>query len=157
MFLRVMSQMPTQKKGKRRKKKESPSKPPVSSEVTDPETPMAFSRQLFLEKFPHLSNELEAYPSRLNINGVRWEETERTKTSGTTEGPKFAGYSPDIIDFLRRCTTEEEAFEIIDFLEEKRELDPKHAEILRQQLRSRGIRSFGSKKHWGYYEREAQD
>lgn len=108
----------------------------------------------FQERFPHLAAEMEASGPPVRIDGVRWQETTRAKTAATPKPARFARYSPDIVDFVRRCNTEEEALEIIAFMEKRREIDAPHAQALRQQLRTRGLRSFGSKKTWGHYERE---
>lgn len=64
---------------------------------------------------------------------------------------RFAGYNPTVIDFIRRCDTEEQAMEILDFLEKKGDLDNKEATEIRNQLLSEGLRSFGSKKEAGFY------
>lgn len=130
---------------------ESDKKAKREREATDKKIP---AWHLFRSQFPHLAEELEKARTVVRIDGVRWEETERTKVVDTPSRAKFAGYSPDVIDFIRRCDTEEQALEIIDFLERRKEIDSAHAETLRHQLRTRGLRSFGPKKTWGYYERE---
>ena len=107
-----------------------------------------------LERLPHLAAEIKAAKADVSIEGVRWEETNRTGQVIDTGKPRYSGYSPDVVDFLRRCNTEEEALEIIVFLEKRGELKRVHAKELRKQLRTKGVRSFGSKKSWGYYERE---
>lgn len=107
-----------------------------------------------LKRLPHLTSELQSSDGDVHIDGIRWEETDRTRQPVGTGDSRFAGYSPDVIDFLRRCTTPHEALEIIDFLEKRGEINAIHAKELRKQLRNQGLRSFGSKKSWGYYERE---
>ena len=107
-----------------------------------------------LEHLPHLAAEIGRSKSDVKIEGVRWEETNRTQQVIKPGTPRFSGYSPDVVDFLRRCSTEDEAMEIITYLEKRGELKPVHAKELRKQLQSKGVRSFGSKKTWGYYERE---
>jgi hypothetical protein len=107
-----------------------------------------------LEHLPHLAAEMGQSEVEVKIEGVRWEETNRTRQSIKPGAQRFSGYSPDVVDFLRRCSTDEEALEIIIFLEKRGELKPVHAKELRKQLQSKGVRSFGSKKMWGYYERE---
>ena len=109
-----------------------------------------------LEHLPHLANEMQSSETDVRIDGVRWEETDRTRQPVRTDEDSFAGYSPDVIDFLRRCTTEDEALEIIDFLEKRGEINSNHAKELRNQLKDQGLRSFGTKKSWGHYERETR-
>jgi hypothetical protein len=107
-----------------------------------------------LEHLPHLAAEMGQSEPEVKIEGVRWEETDRTRQVSKPGTPRFSGYSPDVVDFLRRCDTDEEAMEIITYLEGRGELNSVHAKELRKQLKSKGVRSFGSKKIWGYYERE---
>jgi len=61
---------------------------------------------------------------------------------------------PDVIDFIRRCDNEEQAVEIIDFMEKRKEINSTYAQRLKRQLREKGVRSFGSKKKDDYYSRE---
>jgi hypothetical protein len=55
-----------------------------------------------------------------------------------------------VIDFLRRCDTEEQGLEIIDYLKKRGEISEKYATELKMQLLRDGIRSFGPKKR-GYF------
>ncbi len=110
--------------------------------------------QQFRRQFPHIATELEASQSRVRIGGVRWEETERTPVDASSSRGKIASYSPDPIEFIRRCETKEQALEIIAFLEESKEIDVVYAESLRHQLQTRGLQSFGPRKTPGHYDRE---
>ncbi len=110
--------------------------------------------QQFRRRFPNLATELEASQPRVRIDGVRWEEIEHTPEDGSSSQGKFSGYSPDPIDFIRRCETKEQALEIIDYLEERKEIDAAYAESLRHQIQTRGLQSFGPRKTWGHYERQ---
>ncbi len=101
----------------------------------------------FKKMFPHLAKELEADGSVMTITSVRSD----VKTGERASTKKFAGYMPDVIDFLRRCDTQQQAEEIIDYLEKRREIDGEYAKRLRKQLRERGVRSFGPKKEEDYY------
>ncbi len=144
-----MTKHPPQKKKSKKALSEE------ASESVSSEFGADFDAKEFRERFPHLAEEMEKMSSPVQIEGVRWEETERTQQVGVPGRPRFAGYSPDVIDFIRRCTTEEEALEIIDYLEKKQEIDSNHAAALRRQLQEHGLGSFGSKKRWGHYERES--
>jgi len=102
--------------------------------------------------FPHLAEEMEAGSNRVGVNSVR-SDPEIGEATASNKG--FQGYSPDVIDFLRRCDVEGEGLEIINYLEKRCEINAQYAEKLRTQLRKEGIRSFGSKKRDDYYLREA--
>ena len=97
--------------------------------------------------FPHLAKELNGDNRSISISGIR---------SDPSSMEDWRGYSPDVIDFLRRCTTLAEGLEIIDFLETQQEITPDYATRLRKQLKDRGIRSFGSKKEKDFYLKKAQ-
>lgn len=64
---------------------------------------------------------------------------------------KWAGYNPDVIDFLRRCKTNDEAHEIIDYLEKRGEISGEKADELRRKLDEEGIKSFGEYKDMDFY------
>ncbi|MBC7130119.1 DUF2095 family protein, partial [Candidatus Bathyarchaeota archaeon] len=63
----------------------------------------------------------------------------------------FVHYEPDVVDFIRRCETKEQAEEIIDYLERRGEIGKEYADRLRKQLKEKGVRSFGPKKEDDYY------
>ena len=112
---------------------------------------MRMSRRKFRKMFPSLAEELGAGANSVRVTSVRSD----AKVGEAAASVKFHGYSPDVIDFLRRCETEEEGQEIISYLEKRSEIDGEYAEHLRTQLRTKGIRSFGLKKGEDYYLKEA--
>jgi hypothetical protein len=63
-------------------------------------------------------------------------------------------YNPGAEDFIRRCKTEKEAEEIIIYLVKRGEITPQQATDLKLKLQNDGLRAFGPKKTWGYYERK---
>ncbi len=69
---------------------------------------------------------------------------------------RFDRYNPDILDFIRRCDNEQQAEEIIQYLEERREISSKYAKNLRKQIRESGVRSLGPKKEDDYYSRRGE-
>lgn len=82
---------------------------------------------------------------------IEKEQTETKKEKVLLDPFRFAGYDPSIIDFIRRCDTDEQAKEIIDFMVNKGELATEEANKIRKQLANEGLRSFGTKKEKGYY------
>lgn len=137
---------------RKKTRKKKPQDTPEERDSSDSDTEDFL--QQFQEKFPHLAAEIVKSDSPVQIDGVRWEDTDRTKQPIRTGDARFAGYSPDIVDFLRRCATAKEALDIIDFMEKRKEIKPAHAKALREQLHTQGLQSFGSRKTWGHYERE---
>jgi hypothetical protein len=104
----------------------------------------------FKKLFPRLYREIMRRDMALSVDSVRTDPEE-----GEKEAQRLpAGYEPTPIDYLRRCSNDEEALEVIKYLEERGEIDGKLSEELREQVRSLGVRSFGPLKEEGYYLRK---
>jgi hypothetical protein len=104
-------------------------------------------KKSFKKMFPNLSEELEGEEGKVPIDAVRTNPGAVEKAMPN----KFRSYDPTVVDFIRRCDTEEQAEEIIAYLEKKGEVTKEHAAKLRKQLKSKGVRSFGPKKEENYY------
>jgi hypothetical protein len=103
--------------------------------------------------FPNLAKDLQTNENKVHVNSVRTNQEDGEKAA-TSQG--LDHYMPDVIDFIRRCDTKEEAEEIIDYTEKMGEIDGKYAQKLRTQLREKGVRSFGTKKEHDYYLRHGR-
>ena len=97
-------------------------------------------KEQFKKLFPSLAKELENEDSTVKVN--------RATPKGDR---KWAGHNPGAVDFIRRCNTEKEALEIIDYLESKGEITAENAFELREQLKNEGLKSFGSHKEKDFY------
>ena len=106
----------------------------------------------FKKRYPSLAEELECGTMRFPIRSLRTDVAEGEKTVCRD----FSGYSPDVIAYLRRCDAEDEAEAIITFIEARGEISDAYAAKLRDQLKARGVRSFGPKKESDYYLRRAR-
>lgn len=104
-------------------------------------------KELFKKLFPHLAKEMEEGTSRVRMDDQ--EEPERQEQLETSR--KWAGYDPDIVDFIRRCETPRQAEEIIAYMESKGEITGERATELRRQLLEGGLESFGSRKEEDFY------
>ncbi len=104
-------------------------------------------KKSFKEKFPNLYREIEGGENKVAINSYRTDG----EASEEASCDKLRNFNPTVIDFIRRCDTEEEAKTIILFLEKRKEITSKRAAQLREQLKTKGVRSFGSKKENNYY------
>jgi hypothetical protein len=96
-----------------------------------------FDVEEFKKKYPHLAEEV------FGDKGIK------------VKFDIFRGYRPGVIDFIRRCDTEEEAIEIVNYLERRGELTQDEAEEIRRKIRREGVRSFGPKKDNGWYLKQA--
>ena len=108
---------------------------------------LEFERDNFKKMFPNLAKELGSDENKVGINSVRGDDQSGEKAAAD----RFSHYTPDVIDFIRRCETEEQAEEIVAYTEKKGEIEKHYAEKLRKQLKDKGVRSFGSKKEDNYY------
>lgn len=102
-------------------------------------------RKEFKKKFPKLAEEMDQGVGKADLDF----EVEKPKPQR-----KFAGYDPDVIDFIRRCTNDTQALEIIEYMKNREEITVEEADQLCKQLEEQGLRSFGRKKAPGFYERE---
>lgn len=108
---------------------------------------MELDEKAFKRLFPNLVKELESSEHKVAINSVRTD----IKTGEKVVSKRFIHYMPDVIDFIRRCDTEEQAEEIINYMEKRAEIRKQYAKKLRKQLKEKGVRSFGPKKEENYY------
>jgi hypothetical protein len=122
---------------------------------------MAIEKRSFKNMFPKSYEEIEEGENKVSIDAVRKnpeEEAEELQDAVEFEQSlpdKFRHFTPSAVDFIRRCDTNEQAEEIITYLEKKGELSCEDAEKMRCQLKSEGLRSFGCKKEKDYYFKEA--
>ncbi len=113
---------------------------------------MRIDKETLKKLFPNLMRELAMEENREGINSIRSDTRngERAVSRGLTQ------YMPDVIDFIRRCETNKQAEEIIDYMEYKGEVEKHYAIKLRSQLKEKGLRSFGPKKEADYYLKHGQ-
>ena len=106
---------------------------------------MDLKKEKFRKIFPNLANEITNDTCMTKIESVRSEANIGKKINSKNK-PK--SYSPDVIDFLRRCENQKQAEDIICYLEKRKEISFEYAKKLRTQLKTKGIRSFGVKKEY---------
>jgi len=111
---------------------------------------MEIDKERFRRILPHLAKELDTEDSKIQM--MLHDPDDETNKALLSK--KFEGYDPDVIDFIRRCDTEEQATEIIDYLEKRREITSEQAALLRRQIKERGVRGLGPKKEDDYYLRQ---
>lgn len=67
------------------------------------------------------------------------------------EPKSLKGYTPNVFDYIRRCESINEAFQIIDFLVVRKELPETVAGVIKRRILEKGLRFYGPKKQVGYY------
>jgi len=108
-------------------------------------------KKRFRKMFPHLAEELEGGESKVAVTSVRSKGDAGERAASA----RLGSYDPDVIDFIRRCDAEEQAVEIIQYLEKRSEISQEYARKLLKQLKEKGVRSFGPKKEDDYYLKHA--
>ena len=125
---------------------------------------MAINKKSFKKLFPNLYREIEELDEcKVPINAVRADPEAAEKAAEgeeeilePTELPdKFRHFNPSAIDFIRRCDTEKQAEEIINYLQNRGEISAEYAQELKGKLKCQGVRSFGPKKEENYYFHES--
>jgi hypothetical protein len=109
---------------------------------------MELDREFLKKMFPNMAKDLQADENKVRVNSVRTNQEDGEKAATSQS---FDDYMPDVIDFIRRCDTKKQAEEIICYLEKRGEIDKEYAQKLREQLKEKGVRSFGTKKEQDYY------
>lgn len=112
---------------------------------------MEIDKEKFKKKYPHIAEEIQT-----NCNKLKIESRKNFKSRKEEQKIRLRGYDPTVIDFIRRCDNFEEAELIIAYLEKKGELSKKNGELIRKQIKEKGIRSFGYKKEENFYFNNSQ-
>ncbi len=101
----------------------------------------------FRRDLPALNKELKEGNTRsFKIDGVRTMSDESTES----KEEKIA-YTPDVVDYIRRCDTLTQANEIVEFLVKQDEISPAQGRAIKAKLKADGIRSFGAKREKDHY------
>jgi hypothetical protein len=101
----------------------------------------------FKDSFPAISDELErGLTKQYKVQGVRATMSEKSE-----EAPAEGTYIPGVIDYIRRCDTVSQAIEIVEWMLKQGEITRAEARDIKMQLKSEGLRSFGTKKEKDYY------
>ena len=110
----------------------------------------SMERDRFKKLFPHLAEEMESGRSKAHLD----DETETGGSGTRTNARKWTGYDPDVVDFIRRCETVEQAKEVVEYLESRGELTAERAAEIKKQIAEEGLRSFGARKDEGFYHKD---
>ena len=113
---------------------------------------MGFDRDRLRRIFPNLAKELDDDNNKVAINSVRTDSAIGEKASSE----RFIHYVPDVIDFIRRCDTTEQADEIVSYMERTGQIEKNCAIKIKKQLKDEGVRSFGQKKEDDYYSKNGK-
>ncbi|MFX1455722.1 MAG: DUF2095 family protein [Promethearchaeota archaeon] len=118
---------------------------------------LSYDKGELKEKFPHLTAEITKKEKFIKIDSIENKVDHQQITDEEFLPNELI--NPGAIDFLRRCSTNEEALEILDFLLKQKEISKRDYNSIKNQiLEGEGLNRFiekhgGFKKH-GYYEKK---
>ena len=122
---------------------------------------VAYNKEELRKYYPHLMSEISNNTKIMKIDSVSskvdtFPEKKNKKKEETI--PKELT-NPSVIDFLRRCKEIEEAFKILDYLLDRKEITLEEYNNFQNQLKNENdlkefINENGGFKNPGYYERK---
>ena len=142
---------------KKDKKKET--KKPIIREENG--LTITYYKNEFNENFPHLITEITGKKKSVKIDSIETNIDTKRLNSNYKHHPREL-VNPGVIDFIRRCTTIEEAISILDYLVKRKEISESNYTSYKNQIMKReGLREFinkhGGLKRSGYYEKKFRD
>ena len=136
-------------------KKKQNKKPEISD---DDGLNVSYAREEMEQFFPHLTAEMSNRDQSMRIDSVSMEVEEDKPVKKTIQKTPIPDElrNPGAIDFIRRCKTNEEAMEILDFLLKREELTLEKYKELSNRISQDGglgklINESGGPKERGYY------
>ena len=106
------------------------------------------------EFIPHLMTEISNKKQSMKINSISNDNDEIIQNQYECLPNELI--NPGAIDFIRRCTKNEEAFEILDYLLKRNELNREEYNFYKKRIMKKGglkaiIKESGGPKRPGYY------
>ena len=122
---------------------------------------VSYNREELDELFPYLIKELFEKKKSIKIESFYNEIEQNLEEEHQRSNELYPNelYNPGAVDFIRRCTTKEEAIKILDYLLKKNEITNKDYDRYRSCISSEdGLKNFinesGGLKQPGYYMRK---
>ena len=144
------------------KKKNNDEEPVKKAKIEDKNgLNIAYDRNQFENNFPNLITEITDKKKSVKIDSVNleFEQPGEGKDQSKNRCVPKELINPEATDFLRRCSTKEEAIEILDYLLNRKELTVHEYEEYKKRISQKGglenlIEESGGFKKSGYYERK---
>jgi hypothetical protein len=121
---------------------------------------VSYDKDELKEKFPHLITEIAGKKKSVKIDSI---ENKFDLTPSNIEISKTDELiKPGAIDFLRRCTNNDDALKILNFLLKQKEISEKDYNSIKYEIfKGEGLKAFiekhGGFKDQGYYEKKYRD
>ena len=118
---------------------------------------IAYDMEDFKKRFPHLMEEIVDKKQSIKIDSVETQieqNSEEAKDNLKNSVPSEL-INPGAIDFIRRCSNNEEAIEILDYLLNRKEISSEEYNQLKGEIMKDGLKNLiersGGPKNPGYY------
>ena len=122
---------------------------------------MSYDKAELESQIPRLMRELTEKNKSLKIKSIDYEIERCDEGQNLVQVNNYRKdlRNPGTIDFIRRCTENEEAFAILDYLLERKELTLQEYNVLKNRIKEEGglqklINEYGGIKTPGYFERK---
>ncbi len=120
---------------------------------------ISYDKNELRQFYPHLIAEISDKKKSIKIDSVKMEDEEKKKISSASQNRDVPEelINPRAVDFIRRCKTDGEAREILDFLLKRKEITIEEYNELRNHIKKEGglkklTDECGGFKKPGYYE-----
>ncbi|MBD3340146.1 MAG: DUF2095 domain-containing protein [Candidatus Lokiarchaeota archaeon] len=119
-----------------------------------------YKEEEFRDKFPKLAEEMGSQTKTIKIESIKFEskKEEDEKSIAPKKDIPNELINPGATDFIRRCSSIEEAFEILDFLLKRNEITKLKYGKIKKEITREGLKKFiekcGGFKGSGYYEKK---
>ncbi len=119
---------------------------------------ITYDKEELHKYYPHLIDEISDKKKIININSVEMDIEQNSHEEITIKNNIIPNelINPSAIDFIRRCTTNKQAFEILDYLLKRNEISSEEYDTLKNKILEDGglkdlIEKSGGHKEPGYY------
>lgn len=120
-----------------------------------------YNKKELNEFFPHLTKEVFEKKKSIKMEGIDEEIEQDVKENDQIINQSYPNelYNPGVIDFIRRCTTKEEAIDILEYLLKRNEINNEDYSkfksiIIQENGLVKFINESGGLKRPGYYMRK---
>jgi len=144
---------------KKQKDKDSVSKKPKVIDFDG--LKIAYEKSELEKQLPNLMSEISNKKKSIKIDSVDFNIESKNKAKNLTKTKDYKEdlNNPGVIDFIRRCTNNVEAIEILDYLFKRKEINIEFYKKLKTRIRKKNglkklIKECGGPKKPGYYEKK---
>ncbi|MBY9005762.1 MAG: DUF2095 family protein [Candidatus Lokiarchaeota archaeon] len=119
---------------------------------------ISYNKKEIIKNLPHIADEITKHDNMIKINSVEYEIEEVEKEEKDLSNLEEL-IDPSVLDFIRRCTTNKDAIEILDYLLKREEISKDLFNSYKKEIEKKDglknlIKRSGGFKNSGYYLRK---